>query len=434
MQPNQPQPLRPDQNNEPNEPSTNPNPVPWNTIPEQPAAAAQPQPPQPVSTPAPVTLAYTEQEPDTVAHPITQQAYAAQQQSTPVQQAQPSNIQEPQPVVAQTVQPTLTPKKSRRGLMIASIATAVLLLGGGAAAYFVNQSANKTAATVKDTSAAPAVAPAPAPDEKILNVLTGTPEEYLYQAIENHMKTTYVQQDYTITLGAATPMTVDIKGTSDFTNVKSPKSLVTYDMKYANATTGELVFLSDKEEYAKLSKSGIVEMTKSETMPKLNQWYRVDALDLSDMQVYDPIRLNDLVNTPSGIVLIGHFDSATRKDLMTYIKENKIYTIKSHEDVTVDGLPMTHYSLTIDAKKVGELNVKARTAIDATYDVSDSRFAQPADQTNEIWVNQKTGRIAKVLLSTGSTGAKSTNETKISYPTKATTIVKPEGAIAAPKQ
>jgi hypothetical protein len=428
MQPNQPQPLRPDQNNEP---STNPTPVPWNTVPEQPTANAAVRPQQPQPAQAPTVLAYTEQEPDTVAHPIAQQGYP-QQQPVSAQPAQSTDTLDPQPAIIPTLQPISAPKKSRLGLVIASIAAGVLLLGGGAAAYVMNQSATKTE-EVAVTTPAPATA-APTPSAEILNVLTGTREEYLYQAIENHMKTTYVQQDYTVTLGAATPMIVDIKGTSDFTNVKTPKSFVAFDMQYANATTGELVLLGDKEKYAKLSKSGIVEMTKSDTTPKLNQWYRVDALDLSDMQTYDPIRLNDMVNTPSGIFLVGNFDNTIRKDLITYIKENKIYTIKSSDDATIDGLPMTHYNLTIDAKKVGELNLKARTAINGTYDVSDGRFAQPAGQTNEIWVNQKTGRIAKILLTTDTMGTKSTNETMISYPTKVTTIVKPEGAVAAPKQ
>lgn len=467
MQPNSSYPPAqdPDQNNEP---PVTPTPTSWDMTPrpqssttpnaQRPTPTPQQQPrpdfaryqPQPLQSaepevvaepksemPAPNTIEYTEQEPDTTIAPVTQQN-GIPQETTPAFTAQPENTVELQTAAApqldqaqQSVPPTAKPKKKRLGLIIASILVGILLLGGGAAAYVMNQPTTNE----KPEVATSAPAAAPVADNKILNDLTGTREDYLNQAIENHMKSTYVQQDYAIKLNSATVMTVDIKGSSDFTNVKAPKSFITFGINYPVATTGELVLLGDNEKYAKLSQSGIIEMTKSETTPKLNQWYHVDTLDLSDMQLYDPLQLNSIVNTPSGILLIGNFDSAVRNDLMKYIKENQIYTIKNSEDVTVDGQAMTHYDLTIDAEKVSALNLKARTALNATYDISETRFVQSADQTNEIWIDKKTGRIAKILLTTGNTGEKATNEMKISYPTAAaSTIAKPANAIAAPMQ
>jgi hypothetical protein len=382
----------------------------------QPIAQAQPIQPTPVNTwspPQPIA------QPQPIEQPAVLQSAPANQPQvqppayTPDQQPQPITPVPLSPFEQQyqsTLQQASSPKKSRVGLMIAGIVAAVLVIGGGGAAYAWIQANN-------------------------------SPEQRLNRAIESHLSTTLIQQDYEQNLSLGGEIKISMKGTSDFSDAKAPKSYIKYDVQSDVAVmtrAGELVLLDDKEYFAKLTKSANFEGMGSEYLPVMNQWYRVDADDFGGSLLLDPASVGKNINVPTGEVLVGNFNESTRKELMAFIKEKSVYTIKSSQVVTVDGQKMTQYDISLDADALNELNKKAIKALGLPEDSHRTYTAQPS-QINTFWVNHKTGRLAKAEMTRDSSsvnaeGAKTkeVSTVTLSYPTSASSIAKPEGANEVP--
>ncbi|MDB5187275.1 MAG: hypothetical protein JWM07_747, partial [Candidatus Saccharibacteria bacterium] len=191
MQPNQPFNPTPNPNDEPtpaqpawdNAPQPQPTALPpaQQVAPAQPAADFARYQPQPLQTPPSTPVPSPDNTPAPYVTPEQPTAQNNDPSNVPQPQAtQPDQsmaIDQPQPVALPVAKP-LSPfeleyqaavqapvrKKSHLGLIIASI-FAVLLLGGGASAYMWMQDQND-------------------------------PEKRFYRAIENHLTTTLIQQDY----------------------------------------------------------------------------------------------------------------------------------------------------------------------------------------------------------------------------------------------
>jgi hypothetical protein len=422
MQPNQSYPPAPDLDQN-NEPPVNPasQPSPWDVAPQTPPTFQQPQSVAPAQSPVPVDYTRYQPQPQaqaqpqslpvTPAQPVTQQEYAQSQQITPAQPTAPTEYtQPPAPTPLspfeqhyQAVLQTPAPKKSRVGLIIAGSIAAILLIGGGVAAFMWMQ-------------------------------YTNSPEQRLYRALESHMQTTYIQQDYAQSVKQDAAMAVNIQGTSNFTDPKSPQSYIKYEIKSDETTThaGELTVLNDKEYFAKLSQqSDSFAGMGSEYLPAPKQWYRVDTGDFGGALLLDPASLATTINVPTGEVIVGNFDSNVRQELMAFIKEKGVYTIKNSADVTIDGKKTTRLDLDINTDQLKELNKKVRKILNISED-SAREITISKDQTNQLWISHETGRIVKVELtrdsaSTQTNGSKTkdTSTIKISYPTSAAKIAKP---------
>lgn len=302
------------------------------------------------------------------------------------------------------------PKKSRLGLIIAGTVAAVLLIGGGVAAFMWMQ-------------------------------YTNSPQQRLYRALDSHMTTTLIQQDYVQSIDLGEKIETNIQATSNFTDPKSPQSYMKYAVKLAGKTSfaGELTVLDDKEYFGKLSQQpdGFAGAT-SQYQPVPKQWYRVDAGDFGGVMFLDPASLSKNVNVPTGEVIVGNFEDKARQELMTFIKEKNVYTIVGSEDTTLNDQNATRIDLNIDADQLKELNKKAMAALGVSEDKINEKTA-PKNQTSQLWISHKTGRITKAEMTWDSTvmggngsKTKDVSTVNISYPTSAATITKPEGAKETP--
>lgn len=434
MQPNQSYPPTQDsdQNDTPDITPPQQTEAPWDNTP--PAQSVTPQQPvQPQTPPQQPSVAdysrYQPQPQQTSSYPPTEQAPAPispqsatpsqpgvtqpvqPQQSVPINPS-PANAQTPIPAPAplspfeQQYQAALTTpplKRSRKGLIIASIITALLLLGGGAAAYLWVQDQND-------------------------------PEKRFYRAVENHLSTKYIEQDYIQELSGVVEVQTTLKSTSDFTDPKSPKSRINYSLNSDAASfdsTGELIALDDKEYFAKLTEKRDFEGLDPQYIPAINQWYRVDNEDFGGLLLLNPGSLTENINTSTGEMLVGNFSVDARADLMKFIKDNDVYTINSSKDVTIDGQKMTQYDIEFNTKSLNELNKKAVKALGLPEDTYEDKSADEG-QNNTLWIDHTANRIAKVELTRDSTSirddgekAKDISTVTLRYPTSASQITKP---------
>lgn len=391
MQPNQPFPPAqdPNQNNNP---------------------AGEPAPNQAPQSPAPDFARYQPQTP-TQQPPVNDAPVSVVPSPLPV-------VTEPTPLVtqeAETAAPQTPPrKKSRITLIIASVVVGLLLIGGGAVAYMWVQDQND-------------------------------PEKRFYRAIENHLSTTYIQQNYTQTATIANTSTIKINATSDFTDPTSPKSHIKYERSTDEndevTNAGELAILDDTEYFAKTSTLPQFTLGGSSVDTETNQWYQIESDAFTASLVFDPMQLRKGVNVSTGEFLVGNFSESTRSELMDFIKTKNVYTIQSSEDVTVDGKKTTKYTLTIDAGLASELNEKAIKALGIDRGTKKDLVKTYDGQTNVLWVSHETNRIVKAELTRDSTGTKDdgskitdVSTINISYPTAVPNITKPDSSDTIPWQ
>jgi hypothetical protein len=381
----------------------------------------QPYTPAPNQDPDNTPVANPPQ-PPTTWETATQQPssdYQAPQPEAPVRPVPPSEYEQPRPgqksqfeleyeAALKTQAPS--PKKSRKGLIIGGIIGLIILIAAGASAYAWMQYANN-------------------------------PQTRLYQALENHMSTNYIQQDYKQEVTVASTNKMTMHSISDFSDPKNPKSYIEYTQKGNDDNdklSGTLIKLDDKEYYAKLTKTLNFSGEDSDLAPKTDQWYRVDDSEAIGGILFDPLGSMTAINTSKGETLVGNFNENARKDLMAFIKENNVYTITNSEEVTVEGEKMTKYDLSINADKANKLNDKATELLGLPKGTKVNDVKLSDGQTNQLWVSNKTNHIVKAEVKRPTRGTKTdpkaidTSTITISYPTDASKITKPSGAVDVP--
>ena len=326
----------------------------------------------------------------------------------PVQPVRPSEWE--QQFVAETVAAAAAPaapKKFHAGRVVAIIVGILLLVGGAAAAYVYAQQ--------KSTNQEPVVAAKPV-DTKAL----------FYDAIENHMSVSYIGQQFDIeqvepTLGR---MVANAKGLTDFSNPAKPKSRITYDIKGFDTkpplnVTGELLDLQENNYYAQLTKP---DATATNNNPagadiEMDTWYQVPVGDNAyGMFLFDVGSMRTTINVSEGQMLVGNYPENIRKDLMKYIKDNKVYTIKNTEAVNSDDTKMTKYTVSIDGSALNKLNDKARAALAIkTSDPRDYSKDGGDDINYELFVDTNEKRLAKVHIERPSSDKKFTDKVTVTF-------------------
>ena len=296
--------------------------------------------------------------------------------------------------------------------MIAIIIGLLLLLGGGAAFYvYAQQQAQSEAAIVT-----------PIDTKKLF-----------YDAIENHMKVSYIQQEYDTEQvdESSAKTTGQVTGISDFTDPAKPKSKITYSVETPGVESpltmaGEIVDLNDGSYYSKLTKSPAFTDTKSQAVTDdfslaLDTWYKVPNSDAGmSMILFDPAGMRKTINATGGQVLVGNYKDSIRQELMQFIDDNQIYVIKGTESVTVDKKPMTQYNITIDDKSLKKLNKKAESLLGISTDdtKTESEVPMTADVKYEFLIDNDSKHLIQVKLERQGADKKSTDAATIilSYP------------------
>ena len=430
MQPNQQ--YNPFENPDPNPSGTPPpNNDPW-SAPSQSTEQNGYQQPQPVAPPVqqpydPWTIQAPQpghfQQPGTSPTEPPQQWNPKTSMFEPVQPVRPSEWE--QQFVAETVAAAAAPpapKKSHAGRIIALIFGILILLGGAAAAYVYAQQKQsqpqQTAALLIDT------------------------EDLFYQAIQNHMSVSYVGQQYELdqTNSATGHLIGHVKGVTDFSDPAKPKSKIVYDVKNQGPdpvidVTGEILDLQESNYYARLTKTDT--STKNETAAAagvdMETWYQIPTGDLAyGMFVFDIGGMRPMINSSEGQVVVGNYSKQVRQDLMKFIKDNNVYTIKDTKTVDTDKEKTTKYTVVIDSQALNKLNEKARTALGLTTTEKKDFTEYGGDNVKyEFFVDTNKKRFSKVYLERLSEDKKSTDKMTItlSYPNDVTENLKKPATI-----
>ncbi len=262
-------------------------------------------------------------------------------------------------------------------------------------------------------------------------------EDRFYNAVENRLSTSNIRQIRTQTIETPDRFVINIDAASDFSDSKTPKSYIKYNFKsgveaseYSGA--GELIIDNREEYYAKLTKPAVTYSGSEKDRPAENQWYRLKNDDPGSNYV-DPLSTRLEVNTSLGEFPIGNFNDNVKRQMLQYVKDNQIYTIRSSAQVKVDGKNATRYKIESSADKINELHKRIYTALEQDGMNSPQVFAAGEILQREVWVDNETNRIVKIkyeqqqMNETGNS-TKEIVTIAITYPNDNSDIRAPEAA------
>lgn len=407
MQPNQSNPLAPEQNPNQNvDNSTNPAsqyaaaPDPWTVAPpvQQPASISQPMQSQGT---------FADQYQDVHQQTAAEGMNNVQQQPTAAEMVLPQPSKPKSPFELEYEAALNQPEKKKSPLkLIIFIVAGLIVLGAGAAAFIWWQAMND-------------------------------PQARLYRALENHMSTRYIKQDFDMKLTAPMEVDVTLRGESDFSDPAKPKSFIEYEMKTSGIDSeyeqaGEVIAIDQNTYYAKLKKAPVLLGAGGDDAAVVDTWYQADNDDYISAMLLDTPSSRIGINTVTGQVLVGNFNDAARRELMQFIKDRNVYPIASSEVVEISEKKTTHYTIDLSGKLVEELNQKAIKALNISEDDSASS-GRDADMKLELWVDNNADRIIQAKVTSKADGNNGTEDTAagsntiiLSYPTNVSKIKKPE--------
>lgn len=302
------------------------------------------------------------------------------------------------------------------------ILVVILLLGGvGAGVYFWWQSTHPRQVQTEQTVA-----------------LTDQEAEALYfAAIENHMNTPYIIQkaEQTSSIGS-TKLTMRLEAVSDFSDPKNSKTKLSY------TAAGEKTPKDDSTmEYEQIALDSMLYVKTPKDSPessglyKNDQWYFVAADNVTGKFMFDPFNVAEGVNTPLGQVLVGKFSNEIRKELMTFIKENKVYKVTSHKADAVNGQQAQRFTVELDVKKSDELNEKTAQLLGIKNVLAGRSEGAPIIDQFDVWVGRTDKKLKKAHFSIDDAGTKVGSSTfTFEYPAQSPEITKPADVIEAPRQ
>lgn len=237
-----------------------------------------------------------------------------------VQPQQPA-IDNPPPYQSTAQNTITTPVKSKKRLFISIVVALIvvsLITAGGVFAFFT---------------------------------LRITPEERLFKALGNSLSTPTLLQEFKTTSDNGS---VDLSVKSDFSNPAKTKTEARLSIKYdglADQLDYNIISLPNKETYVQFAYKGLSENSRSLNSILANRWFTADfenSLIISEF--------NSGINTSSGEVVTGNFEPDLRKELLSKIKTENIYTINSSSTSTLNGKSVLVLDLSLNTDKIKELN------------------------------------------------------------------------------
>lgn len=324
-----------------------------------------------------------------------------------------------------TATPETKPKKRRRIIGVVLELLLVGLIGGGVYALWQK--------TRSDSSGV--ITPA---------VTNKTTEERFYDAIEKHLQTSYVRQQYDQTTEGTNTEGITLDVTSDFSNPANPKSQIRYNLRSQSGgadvnSAGEIIVLDKSVYFGNLSQPVVFYQGNEATKPKVNQWYRITSTDNVGNMLMDPLSVRSSLNSPIGEIPVGNFTVQARRELVQFIKSSKVYEIKSSKDETEAGKKLTRYGVNFNATQVNALNKRITDIISESSKDAVVKFANDDVKNMEIWVDNESGRMTKIKFdreyASGRDDPARVKETitiSLSYPNDRSGIDQPDGAVTGP--
>lgn len=313
------------------------------------------------------------------------------------------------------------PAPKKKPVLLIIILVLVLLVVGGAGAFYWWQSGQPKEATVKQSVA-----------------LTAEQAEALYfDAIEQHMKTPYIVQKAVQTTGTGDDkLTINLEATSDFSDLKNPKTKLEYTTKDEKSSENSVALGREQIAigptlYAKVGKDATLNSPAYEK----DKWYHVQEDNSLGRLLLDSFTIAEGVNTPLGQVLVGDFSEQDRTQLMTFIKDNNIYSLSNHKSETLNGGQAVRFTVKLNVKKSDDLNAKAAQILGIKNVLAGRAEGSPVIETFDAWIGKDDKKFKKVHFTVQESGKELGSSTfSFEYPTTSPNITKPAGVIEAPRQ
>ena len=253
----------------------------------------------------------------------------------------------------------------------------------------------------------------------LISMQQSGPERRLTAMLETMLSQQYVLREHRVGIDDTiiTSNTVE----SDLSNPKIPSSSIKHfsAVNDVNGTKQELrgdIVLRGDQRYARFA--AIPDIFKLKNT-ELNTWYSTTDLPESQKVVKSIANnLQNTLNTPLGLIVIGEFDDALKAQIMNDISSLQPYVIQKDGTDTVDGEAMTILDIKIDLHKIGEINSNIAKSL-GLNDTSIPYASINAGTMGEVsvWIDRD-NRLRKLVLQEDEAGAGNivTDTTSYSYP------------------
>ena len=222
-----------------------------------------------------------------------------------------------------------------------------------------------------------------------------SPQQKFYRALEDSLKVTYVEREYTATYqGPVYNSKLQADTKTDFTELTVPKSSVNYRFSRTTpedgAATHEVDYvMPGKDTYMAIVRGKIDGSLVSEITA--NQWYqmkfRATSMDTVDYYL-DQLPQRQMFNTTQGLLPMGSFSPDQRLRLMDYIKTHNVYVMTKNKTQQ----SATSYTVTLNIDALNGLNKEVATMLGIKPIYIASRYLSGTSEFT-ILVDDRSGRI-----------------------------------------
>lgn len=243
-----------------------------------------------------------------------------------------------------------------------------------------------------------------------------TPQERFYRALDSQMQVKYEARKVTVaSKGVGNKATLKIDSQSDFSDVKEPKTSISFlTMNGASKDAqGKLVSIGIAERYGLFS----AENNPSREL-KLSKdvWYKAPDKGLVFDRIFDTNRLAEQLNASVGLPITGNFDASSREKIINTLKSGQMYTVRNEKDeeqdvsvYTVAAKPDGLYKAYLEFAKEQKVTTAANGRLLSVANLSgDLKF----------WFNSKINRFTKLsyVIKFAQSGSTADVTLDLSYP------------------
>lgn len=225
-------------------------------------------------------------------------------------------------------------------------------------------------------------------------------QKIFYDAVENHMSTGYISQKNTSKMNyMGSKLVAVVDSTSDFTNVKVPKTISHTTIEVAGKKIADYESITTKSyiEYAKIAQLGDgVEV--GELKFDQNTWYEFASEE--EASRVDLLQMTKATNTTFGELIVGRYYTFTRQVLLKMYKDKDCFRFDVNKDVKeeyIDGKNLVRYDVKLNMQGIREVNEEASSRLGiemvANLDYDDSQFDKLI-----LYIDKESGRFSKVEI------------------------------------
>jgi len=239
-----------------------------------------------------------------------------------------------------------------------------------------------------------------------------SPEQRLYSALGNLLRTNYVHREISVTKPDSKGF-IKVVADSDFSIPDSPKSSLTYSYYGGKETqnklvTGELVTV-DSTYYTGRITTALVNLPYD---LKLNQWYTDTPSHLNPNYNPDIFGIYTDSNSSVGAVVIGNYSTKKPDGILERLRTGGVYMVESARTKSRSGEEYTEYVIKVDYKKLNDLVKK----INSDLKMKLVPTTVVSTDVVEMLVSNKTGKITEIIENINQQNLQVRVQATFSYP------------------